>query len=216
MIDKLAANTAWQRICILIKKKFPHQNSKLMSTENIDQNELHEDFINSDSSIPGTSHLNDDFADDITSETVDDAEIKLQEANDKYLRLAAEFDNFRKRNARERMELIKNAGEDIINSLLDVLDDSDRALAEIAKGGDAASLKTGVELVFGKLRNIMKAKGLTEMESTGHPFDAEEHEAIAEVPAADDRLEGKVIDTVSKGYKLNDKIIRHAKVVVGK
>ncbi|HET8573991.1 MAG TPA: nucleotide exchange factor GrpE [Edaphocola sp.] len=140
----------------------------------------------------------------------------LQESNDKYLRLVAEFDNFRKRNARERNELIKSAGEDIIKSLLDILDDAERAEQQLEKSNDLEAMSQGVALIFSKLRNVLSAKGLKKMESKGEDFNPEFHEAITEIPAPSEDQSGKVIDEVQAGYCLNDKIIRHAKVVVGK
>lgn len=140
----------------------------------------------------------------------------LAELNDKYLRLVAEFDNFRKRTARERSDLLKHASEDIMKALLEVLDDIERASAPEAAGGAQEVLPEGVRLIFSKLSRILTGKGLKPMESKGQPFDAELHEAIAEVPAPQPESAGKVLDVVQTGYFLNDKIIRHAKVVVGK
>ena len=140
----------------------------------------------------------------------------LNEQKDKYIRLFAEFDNFKRRNAKERMELIQTAGKDVITSLLDVLDDCDRADKQIQTTEDLQQIKEGIQLVFGKLRNTLQARGLKPMESIETDFDVEKHEAITEIPAAQPNLVGKVVDEVQKGYYLNDKIIRFAKVVVGK
>lgn len=139
----------------------------------------------------------------------------LTELNDKYLRLVAEFDNFRKRTARERSDLLKHAAEDIMKALLEVLDDMERAAGPDTEGADDA-LPEGVRLIFSKLSRILAGKGLKVMETKGEPFDEEFHEAIAEVPAPQPENAGKVLDVVQPGYFLNDKIIRHAKVVVGK
>jgi len=141
---------------------------------------------------------------------------ELGEMKDKYLRLAAEFDNFRRRTAQERLEERQTAGRDLVTSLLDVLDDSDRAEKVLSGDHDPETMKEGVRLVFQKLRSILEAKGLKPMEVLEQEFDTDLHEAIAEVPAPTPALQGKVIDQVQKGYKLNDKIIRFAKVVVGK
>lgn len=143
-------------------------------------------------------------------------ELELQEANNRYLRLVAEFDNYRKRVARENQERIKNASEEIIVSLLDVVDDTERAAQQIETSEDLEAIKTGINLVFTKLRKILEQKGLQEMESLMKPFDTDLHEAITEIPAGDEAKVGLVLDQVIKGYKLNDKVIRHAKVVVGK
>ena len=147
---------------------------------------------------------------------VEKLQIELNEQKDKYIRLFAEFDNFKRRNAKERMELIQTAGKDVITSLLDVLDDCDRADKQIQTTEDLQQIKEGIQLVFGKLRNTLQARGLKPMESIETDFDVEKHEAITEIPAAQPNLVGKVVDEVQKGYYLNDKIIRFAKVVVGK
>lgn len=150
------------------------------------------------------------------NEALEKAQNEIKELSDKYLRLVAEFDNFRKRSAKERNELTKNAGEDIIKSLLDVIDDAERAEQQFENSTDVASLKTGIELIFNKLKSILTAKGLSKMQSKGEVFNPELHDAITEIPTANEADSGKVIDEVQTGYYLNDKIIRHAKVVVGK
>jgi len=141
---------------------------------------------------------------------------EIQELKDKYLRLIAEFDNFRKRTARERIELIQTAGKDVIVSLLEVMDDCDRAEKQLQITEEPAVIKEGIQLIFNKLRNAMQSKGLKAMQTLNTTFDADQHEAITEIPAPSEELKGKVIDEVEKGYYLNDKIIRFAKVVVGK
>lgn len=171
--------------------------------------------FNSDDSLAGTTHLNDEMTNE-EDEKLQQLENQLKESNDKYLRLVAEFDNFRKRNAKERIELIKSAGEDIIKSLLDVVDDSERAAKQLETSEDITLIKEGINLVFNKLKTTLYNKGLKAMESKEQDFDTELHEAITEIPAPSEDLKGKVIDEVQKGYYLNDKIIRHAKVVVGK
>jgi molecular chaperone GrpE len=136
-------------------------------------------------------------------------------ANDKYVRLYAEFDNFRRRTIKEREEARKTEGKDVIVSLLPVLDDFERALRSMETTGDVASLKEGVQLIQQKLKNTLTQKGLKEMESIGTAFDPEIHEAITNIPAPADDMKGKVVDEMEKGYFLNDKVIRFAKVVVG-
>jgi len=142
-------------------------------------------------------------------------EAKLSEANDKYLRLYSEFDNFRKRTAKERVELINTAGEDIFKSLLPVLDDFERAIKSNAETTDVKAVNDGVNLIFNKFKSTLTSKGLQEMKSHGETFDADIHEAITNVPAPSDDLKGKVVDELEKGYSLNGKIIRFAKVVIG-
>ncbi len=148
--------------------------------------------------------------------TVEEKEIEIQEAKDKYIRLYAEFDNYKKRTTKERYDMILTAGKDTIASLLPVIDDFDRAKKSADDENSNEAFSEGVTLVYNKLHNIMKAKGLTSMESTGEIFDPELHEALTEIPAPTEEMKGKNIDTIETGYLLNDKIIRHAKVVVGK
>lgn len=145
---------------------------------------------------------------------------KLQEENkelkDKYLRIYAEFDNFRKRSMKEKMEFMQTAARDTMSALLPVLDDFDRA-KKIAEQPDSKEVfSEGVSLVYQKLYAVLTGKGLKKMESTGMEFDAELHEAVTEIPAPSKDLKGKVVDTLEEGYLLNDKIIRYAKVVTGK
>jgi molecular chaperone GrpE len=147
---------------------------------------------------------------------LDQLKADLADQKDKYLRLMAEFENFKRRTAKERVDLIQTAGKDVIVSLLDVMDDCDRAEKQLNESDDIAVQKEGIQLVFNKIRTTLHAKGLKAMESIDQTFDVELHEAITEVPVPDASKKGKVIDEVTKGYYLNDKIIRFAKVVVGK
>lgn len=169
--------------------------------------------INADENAAGTSHLNEPVGEENQMEKL---QMELQEQKDKYLRLMAEFDNFRRRTAKERIDLIQTAGKDVIVSLLDVLDDCDRAEKQLQTSDDIAIQKEGIQLVFNKLRSNLQSKGVKPMESIHADFDVEKHEAITEIPAPNDEMKGKVLDEVTKGYYLNDKIIRFAKVVVGK
>lgn len=146
---------------------------------------------------------------------LDEANEKVATLEDKYLRQVAEFDNYRKRTMKEKAELIKNGGERAIESILPVLDDFERAIANMAKDESAAELKTGVELIYNKFVGILKQNGLERIETEGATFDTDYHEAIALVPTPDESLKGKVLDCVQTGYTLNDKVIRHAKVAVG-
>jgi molecular chaperone GrpE len=169
--------------------------------------------LNIDENVGGTTHLSDEMEE---PSVVEKLEQELAEYKDKYLRLVAEFDNYKKRTAKERIELIQTAGREIIVSLLDVLDDFDRAMQQLDQAKDVVALKEGIQLIYNKFKSILQSKGLKEMETLHTHFDPELHEAISEVPAPDEQLKGKVLDNVQKGYLLNDKIIRHAKVVVGK
>jgi len=140
---------------------------------------------------------------------------KLAELQDRYLRLQAEYDNYRKRTLKEKMELTRSAGEDILKGLLPVMDDFERAIQSIDEAEDAESLKDGVHLIFGKFKEFLKSQGVKEMESQDQEFDTDKHEAISKVPAPSEEMKGKVVDVVQTGYYLNDKVLRYAKVVVG-
>ena len=169
--------------------------------------------INADENAAGTYHLNEPMTENTELEKLQE---ELEEQKGKYLRLYAEFDNYRRRTDKEKYELRQTAGKEVIVSLLEVLDDCDRAEKQIADSSDVKLIKEGVQLVFQKLRSTLQAKGVKAMESINEKFDADKHEAITEIPAASPKQAGKVIDVVEKGYYLNDKIIRFAKVVVGK
>lgn len=152
-----------------------------------------------------------------TEEIDAEAQLKeeLEKEKDKFLRLFAEFENYKKRTSKERLELFKTASQDVIQSMLPVLDDFDRALKEIEKSEDKDLIK-GVELIHNKLKETLKGKGLTQVEVTaGDTFNADDHEAITQIPAPSDDLKGKIVDVIEKGYKLGDKVIRFPKVVTG-
>ncbi len=153
---------------------------------------------------------------DVESETAaEDKHKELALANDKFLRLYAEFDNYKRRTSKERIDLLQTAGKDVIVSLLPVLDDFERASRAIENAKDVAAVKEGVNLVYNKLKNLLAQKGLKEMVSKGQPFDADIHEAVTNIPAPDEAMKGKIVDVLEEGYLLNDKVIRFAKVVVG-
>ena len=140
----------------------------------------------------------------------------LQAEKDKFLRLFAEFENYKKRTSRERVELFKTAGQELMTSLLPIIDDFERALTHIEDDKEAEELRKGVLLIYQKFYNTLELKGLSKVETNaGDTFDAEIHEAITQIPAPSEDLKGKVIDCVEKGYKLGDKIIRYPKVVIG-
>jgi molecular chaperone GrpE len=147
---------------------------------------------------------------------LDQLKADLADQKDKYLRLMAEFENFRRRTAKERLDLIQTAGKDVIVSMLEVMDDCDRAEKQLNSADDIALQKEGIQLVFNKVRSTLQSKGVTVMESLHKDFNVELHEAITEIPVTDSKQKGKVVDEITKGYFLNDKIIRFAKVVVGK
>ena len=167
--------------------------------------------INADADVPGSTLLSDAEGED----ELEKLRSEVDEQKDKYLRLFAEFDNYKRRSAKERNELTQTAGKDVIVSLLEVMDDCDRAEKQLKESNDIASLKKGIQLVFNKLRSTLQAKGVTAMDSVNAEFDVEKHEAISEIEVPE-KQKGKVVDVVEKGYYLNNKIIRFAKVVVGK
>lgn len=149
-----------------------------------------------------------------------DAEIaelkgKIADLNDKYMRLYSEFDNFRKRTAKEKKEIMDAGGEDVFKSMLPVIDDFERAIKSNADATDLKVVNDGVQLIYNKFKSTLTQKGLTEMNSVGEVFNPDIHEAITNVPAPSDDLKGKVVDELEKGYSLNGKIIRFAKVVIG-
>ena len=140
---------------------------------------------------------------------------KLEEVNDKYLRLSAEFDNYRRRTLKEKMELTKSAGTSLLLGLLPVADDFDRALDHLDDAKDTEAIKAGIKLIYNKFNEFLGAQGLKEIEAKEKEFDTDLHEAITKIPAPKPAMKGKVIDCVEKGYTLNDKVIRFSKVVVG-
>lgn len=147
---------------------------------------------------------------------LEEKNIELAELKDKYLRLFAEFDNYKKRTNKEKLDLMKTAGQNIIEVLLPILDDFDRAKKSSDDENSPEEFSEGVSMVYNKLYAQLKLKGLEQMLTDGEAFDPELHEAITEIPAPSEELKGKIVDTIEKGYMLQEKIIRHAKVVVGK
>lgn len=200
----------------LLKKKKKNQMEENQNTENIDQKEILDE--------------NESGAEDLINETeAKDAETKPEatlteeeklkaEASDwqnKYLRLYAEFDNFKRRTSKERLELLQMAGKDVISDLLPVLDDFERAQKSVETATDIEAVAEGIKLVHHKLKNILAQKGLKEMKSVGAEFDADIHEGITNIPAPSEDMKGKVLDELEKGYYLHDKVIRFAKVIIG-
>ena len=140
---------------------------------------------------------------------------KLEEINDKYLRLSAEFDNYRKRTLKEKMDLTKTAGEDILINILPVVDNFERAIEASKKAEDIDAVMQGIDLIYNNFKDFLKQRGVKEIEAVGQPLDTDWHEAITNIPAPDEESKGKIVDVIEKGYALNDKVIRYAKVVVG-
>ncbi|MEG2151371.1 MAG: nucleotide exchange factor GrpE [Bacteroidaceae bacterium] len=146
---------------------------------------------------------------------LEEANAKIEENNNQYLRLSAEFDNYRKRTMKEKAELIKNGGERAITAILPILDDLERAIQTMETSTDMVGMKEGIELIYNKFLKIISQEGVIKMETKDQDFNTDYHEAIALVPAPDESLKGKILDCVQTGYLLNDKVIRHAKVVIG-
>lgn len=162
-----------------------------------------------------TATADEQVAEENSLSEVDQLKEDLGKEKDKFLRLFAEFENYKKRTSKERVELFKTASKDVMVSILPVLDDFDRALVEISKT-DEEDLRKGVELINNKLRETLKTKGLKQLEvASGEAFDAEFHQAITQIPAPTEEMKGKIIDVIEKGYKLGETIIRYPKVVVG-
>ena len=189
------------------------KEEKVVDTETVDSQQPVEGQPEASAS---ETNATDNVADD--AQTPDDKLAQLsaeaQQWQDKYLRLVAEFDNYRKRTLKEKMELVATGGEDVIKSLLVVLDDIDRAMAAMQTATDVESLKEGMTLIHHKLMETLRARGLEEIDAMGKELDTDLHEAVAKFPAEGDK-KGKIIDVIQKGYKLKDKVARHAKVVVG-
>lgn len=187
------------------KSKVEEMNGELNDSQTVENPELNEENIAAESEITEAEEKS----------VEEQLQEELAKEKDKFLRLFAEFENFKKRTSKERMDLFKTAGQEVIVSLLPVLDDFDRALKELSKSEDQEMFK-GVELINNKLKETLKGKGLEQIEvGEGDVFDAEVHDAITQVPAPNKKLKGKIIDVIEKGFKLGDRIIRHPKVVVG-
>lgn len=200
---------------MFFKKKKDMSNNTNTGKQNADNLSQDEEL---DEALANQLKVDENIADDQLKEEndkIEKLESEISELKDKHLRLVAEFDNFRRRTAKERVDLIQTAGKDTIQSLLVVLDDMDRASKQL-ETKDIDLLKEGVSLVFNKFRNVMQQKGLRVMEAKNEEFNPDLHEAITEVPAPSPEMVGKILDVVEPGYYLNDKLIRHAKVVVAK
>ena len=187
------------------KKKEELSEETFNSADNAGQNDIAE----KEGNAPVEQEANEEF-DEVTQ-----LKANLAELNDKYLRLYSEFDNFKRRTSRERMELLQSASRDIILALLPVLDDFERAEKSIENAKSLEAVREGVELVHHKLKNILAQNGLQALDSVGKEFDVDFHEAITKIPAPSEEMKGKVVDEVERGYQLRDKVIRFAKVVVG-
>ena len=186
---------------------------KDMNIEN--EETLKEDLVEETENTDTENTTAEEAAEEEEKDPLEKAQDEIAELKDKYLRSVAEFDNYRKRTLKERAELILNGGEKVLSAILPVVDDMERAIENGAKTDDPQVIREGMELIFHKLLKVLEAQGVSTIETDNADFDTDVHEAVAMVPGMGDDKKGKVIDCLQKGYKLNDKVIRHAKVAVG-
>lgn len=192
------------------KKHNEHKNEeehRAAASQEAPQEEVKEETAEQQAEEPG--------AEQPSAQELKDLQDKLAEANDRYLRLAAEFDNYRRRSAKERMDLISLANENLVKDMLPIVDDFERAIAAMKDSDDAASAKEGVELIYNKVTAFLKKNGVKEIEAVGKDFDTDFHEAVAQFPVQEEDKKNKVIDVTQKGYTMGEKVIRYAKVVTG-
>ena len=197
----------------------------MMNEEAVDNKETTENqHVENENPTPNASNENAEGVNDGADSTegnvdsldeMEQLKVELAEMKNKYVRLHAEFDNFRKRNARERVELIKNASQSVLSEMLPVLDDFDRAAKANEDNDDIKAVKEGFHLIHNKMFKVLEANGLKPMDAMGKAFDTDVHEAITQIPAPSKKMRGKVVDVIEKGYMLNDSVLRYAKVVVG-
>jgi len=213
----------------MMKKKYRQQEENHIdigneSADNKDNTNFHDDqMVNENDGLPNDQHKQ-KVSEDKTEESpsADNVERELKETvakladmQDKYIRLSAEFDNYRKRTLREKIDLSKYAGENLLLKIIPLMDDFERALKHMEDGTDSAAMKNGIDLIYGKFNEFLKQNGVTEIEALNNSFNVDIHEAVAKVPAGDDDKKGKVVDVLEKGYYLQDKVLRFSKVVVG-
>ena len=191
--------------------KMDHQEKKKVDSRqtNVD-NEETTNLQEEENNMTEENETSDNVSDELTR-----LQKKYEELNDTHLRLRAEFDNYRKRTMREKADLIKSGGENALKNLLPIIDDFERALQNVQTAEDIEALKEGINLIHGKFINYLSQQGVKPIEAIGKPFNTEEFEAIATIPAPDPNMKGKILDCVQTGYTLFDKVLRHAKVVVG-
>ena len=197
-------------------KNNKHNNMDPKEKENINEEELKEQAVQDENGEETTEKEEVALTEEEKlAQELEKANAEIEDQKDKYLRLSAEFDNYRKRTMKEKAELILNGGEKSISSILPIVDDFDRALKNMETATDVAAVKAGVELIYNKFMTVLGQNGVKVIETKEQPLDTDYHEAIAVIPAPDEALKGKILDCVQTGYTLNDKVIRHAKVVVG-
>ena len=197
-------------------KNNKHNNMDPKEKENINEEELKEQAVQDENGEETTEKEEVALTEEEKlAQELEKANAEIEDQKDKYLRLSAEFDNYRKRTMKEKAELILNGGEKSISSILPIVDDFERALKNMETATDVAAVKEGVELIYNKFMTVLGQNGVKVIETKEQPLDTDYHEAIAVIPAPDEALKGKILDCVQTGYTLNDKEIRHAKVVVG-
>ena len=196
--------------------KMNQDNVKPQDTEETKQDVPMEDIVPEEVE-PEENTAQDDIKDacEDVEKKVADLQQQLEKEKKEYLFLMAEFDNFRKRTLKEKSEIIKNAGENVLKGLLPIMDDFERGIKAAENSPEADSVKEGVKLIYNKLQKYLNQNGVKEMDPEDDTFDTEKHDAISVVPVPDEDKKGKILDTVEKGYTINDKVLRHAKVVVG-
>jgi len=210
----------------MVKKKAPEEEPERHdeTTDNkLDDNNLNTAGHDTSVASPASEPLDPDEVESSDKQAEPDKAVKdeklfeekLAEMQDRYLRLSAEFDNFRKRTLREKMDLVKYGTEDILLRIIPVMDDFERALANMENAADCSAIKSGIDLIYGKFTDFLKQNGIREIESLNTAFNVDLHDAVANTPVEDESMKGKIVEVVKKGYYLQDKIIRHAKVVVG-
>lgn len=191
-------------------------NEKEIKQEEMEQQDIHATQEESAVQEEGTQTEETDLTEEQKlAQALESAKTEIEDHKDKYLRLSAEFDNYRKRTMKEKAELILNGGEKSISSILPIVDDFERALQNMQNATDVAAVREGVELIYHKFMNVLGQNGVKVIETKELPLDTDFHEAVAMIPAPTEELKGKIIDCVQTGYTLNEKVIRHAKVVVG-
>lgn len=182
------------------------------------EKDLEQDLNRNDN--PEIDNLTNEQPEDITgsaeSDNVTDWESKYKDLNDSYLRLNAEFDNYRKRTLKEKAELLKSGSEKVLVDVISVVDDFERALENVSKAEDVEAVKEGIDLIYGKFKGFLAKHGVKEIETIGQPFDADKHEALTTIPAQSEKDKDKVVDCIQRGYTLDDKVIRYPKVIVAK
>lgn len=199
------------------KNKRGKMNNENENTEELNSENETIENLNEEQTLDETQQNEEVVVEEVVEERseLEIAKDEAATATDKYLRLYSEFDNFRKRSAKEKIDLIKSASQDVIKNMLPIVDDFQRAMASNAEINDAESIKQGFELIYNKLYNSLEAKGLKRIEAQGEVFNADIHEAITNIPASSEDMKGKIMDVVEEGYYLGEKIIRFPKVVIG-